>query len=87
MPQQEVKDPNTLNLIGMVNIEELPWCFPCQEMHLEDECPRRTKEENSGLANSMNFIDTIFSFQDEEFVDITQEQLEEVRKRGARSQG
>jgi hypothetical protein len=32
----------------------------------------------------MNFIDTIFSFQDEEFVDITQEQLEEVRNRGAR---
>jgi hypothetical protein len=32
----------------------------------------------------MNFIDTIFSLQDDEYVDITQEQLEEVRKRGAR---
>jgi hypothetical protein len=32
----------------------------------------------------MNFIDTIFACQDDEYVDITQEQLEEVRKRGAR---
>jgi len=46
------------------------------------ECPRR--EEDS--PNSMNFIDTIFSFQDEneddEYVDITQKQLDEIRKRG-----
>jgi hypothetical protein len=33
----------------------------------------------------MNFIDTICAFQDDdEYVDITQEQLDEVRKRGAR---
>jgi hypothetical protein len=32
----------------------------------------------------MNLIDTIFSCQDDEYVEITLEKLEEVRKRGAR---
>jgi len=32
----------------------------------------------------MNFIDTIFSLQDDKCIDITQEQLEEVKKTGAR---
>jgi hypothetical protein len=69
----------------MVNIEESQWCSPCQEPHPEEECPRR--EEDS--PDSMNFIDTIFSFQDDddEYVDITQEQLDEVQKRGAREGG
>ena len=78
-PQKEVKISYNLNPIGLVNIDESQWCSPCQEPHPNEECPRR--EEDS--PNSMNFIDTIFSFQDEEFLDITQEQLEEVRKRGA----
>jgi hypothetical protein len=34
-PQQEAKDLNTLNPIGMVNIEESPWCSPYQEAHQE----------------------------------------------------
>jgi hypothetical protein len=66
----------------MVNLEELPWCSPCQEPHLEEECPRR--EEDS--LDSINFINTIFSFQDDgddNSKDITQEQLDGVRKRGA----
>ena len=39
-PQQEAKAPDTLNLVGMVNLEESPWCYPCQESHTEDECTR-----------------------------------------------
>jgi hypothetical protein len=39
-PQQEAKAPDTLNPVGMVNLEESPWCSPCQEPHPEDECPR-----------------------------------------------
>jgi hypothetical protein len=77
-PQQEEKAPDTLNPVGMVNLEELPWCSPCQEPHPEEECPRR--EEDS--PDSINFIDTIFSFQDDgdddESTYITQEQLDEV---------
>jgi outer membrane receptor for ferric coprogen and ferric-rhodotorulic acid len=38
--QQEAKALNTLNPVGMVNLEESPRCSPCQEPHLEDECPR-----------------------------------------------
>jgi len=34
-PQQEAKALNTLNPVGMVNIEESPWCSPCQEAHQE----------------------------------------------------
>jgi hypothetical protein len=68
----------------MVNRKEFPWCLPCIEAHSEEYCPRWTKEEGSGSANQMNFIDTIFSLQDDEYVDIAQEKLEEVNKRGAR---
>jgi hypothetical protein len=32
----------------------------------------------------MNFIDTIFYLQDDECIDITQEKLEEIKKRGVR---
>jgi hypothetical protein len=72
---------DTLNPVGMVNLEESPWCSPCQEPHPEDECPRREEDSH----DSMNFIDTICTFQDDdEYVDIMKEQLDEVRKRGAR---
>jgi hypothetical protein len=57
-PQQEEKSLDTLNHVGMVNLEEFPWCFPCQEPHLEEECPRW--EQYS--PDNINFIDTIFSF-------------------------
>jgi hypothetical protein len=76
-PQQEAKAPDTLNPVGMVNTEETPWCSPCQEPHLEDECPRRDEES----SDSMNFMDMICNFREEY---ITQEQIDEVRKRGAR---
>jgi hypothetical protein len=56
----------------------------CNEAHSEEECLRRTEEEGSSSLNQMNFIDTIFVCQDDEYVEITQEQLEEVNKRGAR---
>jgi thiol-disulfide isomerase/thioredoxin len=61
----------------MVNIEEAPWCSPCQEAHREDECPRHDEDS----YDSMNFMDMIYKFQEEY---ITQEQIDEVRKRGAR---
>lgn len=73
-----------LNPVGMVNTEEFPWCSPCNEAHSENKSPIQTKEEGSGYADQMNFIDTIFSLQDNEYVHITLEKLEEVRKRGAR---
>jgi hypothetical protein len=69
-PQQEAKAPDTLNPVGMVNLEELPWCSPCQEPLPEEECPRREED----LLDSIDFIDTIFSFQDygvDEYADIT----------------
>jgi hypothetical protein len=33
--QQEEKALDTLNPVGMMNLEELPWCSPCQEPHPE----------------------------------------------------
>jgi hypothetical protein len=67
-PQQYAKAPNTLNLVGMVNTEEFPWCLPCNEAHSENECPRWAEEEGSGSVDQMNFIDTIFYLQDDEYV-------------------
>jgi hypothetical protein len=61
-PQQEEKAPDTLNPVGMVNLEELPWCSPCQEPHPEEECPRREEDSHDNI----NFMDTIFSFQDDD---------------------
>ena len=83
-PQQEAKALGTLNPVGMVNTKEFPWCSPCNEAHSENESPRRTKEEGSCSVDQMNFIDTIFSLQYNEYVHITLEKLEEVKKRGAR---
>jgi hypothetical protein len=34
--QQVAKAHETLNLVGMVNLEELPWFSPCQEPHPEE---------------------------------------------------
>jgi hypothetical protein len=42
------------------------------------------EEEDPGTMDRLNFIDTIFTLQDDERVDITEEQLEEIRKRVAR---
>jgi hypothetical protein len=78
------KGSDTLNPVGMVSTKGIQWCLPCNEAHSEEECPRRAKEEGTGSAHQMNFIDTIFACQDDEYVDITPEQLEEVRKRGSR---
>jgi hypothetical protein len=68
----------------MVNIHVSEWFSPCQEPHPKVEFPRR--EEDS--PNSMDFIDTIFCFQDDndddDYVYITHEQLDEVHKRVAR---
>jgi hypothetical protein len=61
----------------MVNVEETPWCSPCQEPHREDECPRQDEDS----PNSMNFMDKICNFQEE---DVTQEQINEARRKGAR---
>jgi hypothetical protein len=58
-PQQEEKAPDTLNLVGMVNTEETPWCSPCQEPHWEDECPRCDEDSSDGI----NFMDMICNFE------------------------
>jgi hypothetical protein len=65
-PQQEAKAPDTLKPVGMVETEKASWCLPCQDPHREYECPRR--DEYS--FESMNFMDMICSFQEE---DVTQE--------------
>jgi hypothetical protein len=63
-PQQEEKASDTLKLVGTVGIEA--WCFPCQEPHREDECPRRDEDS----PEDMNFINMICMFQEEQ---VTQE--------------
>jgi hypothetical protein len=45
-PQKEAKAPDTLNPIGMVNTEGSPWCFPCEEPHMEYKCSRQREEKN-----------------------------------------
>jgi hypothetical protein len=46
-PQLEAKSPDTLDHVGMVIMEGSPWCFPCQEPHLEhDEIRRRRISRN-----------------------------------------
>jgi hypothetical protein len=67
----------------MFNLEELPWCLPCQEPHPKDECPRKTKEEDPGAMDSLNFID-ISTLQDDECIDVSEEQLAEFRKKVVR---
>jgi hypothetical protein len=74
-PQQEAKAPDTLKPVGMVDTEQTPWCSPCQEPHREDECPRRDEDS----SDSMNFMDMICNFQEEE---VTQEQINEARRQG-----
>jgi hypothetical protein len=82
--QHEAKAPDSLKLVGVARIDESQWCSPYQEPHSKEECPRR--EEDS--PDSMNFIDTIFTFRDEndndEYVDITREQLVESKKNESR---
>jgi len=68
----------------MVNMENIQWFFPCNQSHSEDEFPRWIEEEGLVNADEMNFIDTIFFLQDDEYVHITPKTLEEARKRGAR---
>jgi hypothetical protein len=41
------------------------------------------RERGFRFYKSMNFIDTIFSLQDNEYINITQEKIEELRKRGS----
>jgi hypothetical protein len=76
-PQQEAKAPDTLKPVGMVDTEQTPWCSPCQEPHREDECPRQDEDS----SDSMNFMDMICNFQEEE---VTQEQIDEARRQGER---
>jgi len=49
-PQQEAKALATLNLVGMVNIEETTWCSPFQEPHQEDECPSCDEDSSDGIS-------------------------------------
>jgi hypothetical protein len=81
-PPLEDKEPDTLDPVGMVNLETFPWCFPCQEPHSKDECPRKTKED-PGVVKSLKFID-ISTLQDDECIDVIEERLAEFRKRAAR---
>jgi hypothetical protein len=68
----------------MVNMEGSLWCLPCEEPHWEHECLRQREEEDPGSADQLNFIDTTYTLEDDEYIDITKELLEEVRKRAAR---
>jgi hypothetical protein len=81
-PQQEAKAPNTLDLFGMVCLEELPWCLPCQEPHPKEDYLRRMKEKYPRAMEKLIFID-ISTLHDEECINVTEEQLEELRKREA----
>jgi hypothetical protein len=60
-PQQETKAHDTLTPIGMVNMEGSPWCFPCEEPHWENECPRKREEEDPDFVDRLNFIDTTYT--------------------------
>jgi DNA-binding transcriptional regulator YiaG len=68
----------------MVNMEESPWFFPYEEPNWEHECPRQREDEYLGSVDRIKFIDTTFTLKDDEFIDIMEEQLEEVRKWEAR---
>jgi len=72
-PQKKAKAPNTLNHVGMVNLEELPWYSLYQEPHLEEECLRQEEDSHDNI----NFMDIIFSFQDDddEPTNITQQHI------------
>jgi len=70
-------------MVGVVSTKGLQFFLPCNEARSEEKCPRKKEEEGTGFVNHMNFIETIFSCRDDEYVDITPKQLEEVRKRGA----
>jgi hypothetical protein len=83
-PQQEVKAPDTLTPIGMINMEGSPWHLPHEEPRWEVECPRQKEEEDPDFVDRLNFIDTVYAAESKEYIDITEEQLEEVRKRAAR---
>jgi hypothetical protein len=83
-PKQEEKDPISLDLVGMVSTKGIQWFFPFNEAYLEEECPRRTKEEFTCSLKQMNFSDIIFYCQDYEYVDLTQEKLEEITRIGCR---
>jgi len=42
-PKQRV--PNALAPSDMINQEDIPWCFPCNECHREWKCPRNQFHE------------------------------------------
>ena len=65
-------------------MEGSPWCLPCQEPHSKDECPRLREEEYPCPMDKLNFIDIVVTLQDDEHIDITEEILEEIRKRAVR---
>jgi hypothetical protein len=55
--------PDTLDPVGMVNLEGSPWFFLYQEPHLENECLRQMKEEEYPRTMDMlNFIGIVSTF-------------------------
>jgi hypothetical protein len=67
----------------MVSMEESPWCFTYEEPHWEHECQRQREEEYSVSIGRLKCIDTTYTLEDEKYIDITEEQLEEVREQVA----
>jgi len=72
-PQQEEKAPDTLKLVGEVDIEA--WCLQFQEPHREDEFPRQDKD----YPEDISFM--ICNFNNE---NVTQEHINEAKKIGER---
>lgn len=61
-------------------MEESPWVFPYEQPHWEHECRRQREDEYLGSVDRIKLIDITFTLKDDEFIDIMEEQLQEVRK-------
>jgi hypothetical protein len=45
---------------NVINLEEVPWCFPCGDAHWEHECPRNGSGDGSNEGfDYMNFLDAL----------------------------
>jgi hypothetical protein len=70
-PKQEAKEPDTLNPIGMNNMERSLWHLPYEEPRWEAKCPRQKEKEDPDFVERLNFINIVYAAESEEYIDIT----------------
>jgi hypothetical protein len=68
----------------MTNIEGSSHLLTREEPHWEAKCPKQKEEEDPDFVDRLNFINTVYAAESEEYIDFIEEQIEEVRKREAR---